>query len=427
MIEQENTNSQMTEDTQNLKKAATSDKKPQKCEIQLQEAGPLSLLVEDEFENVEELRVRGVISGSDVEFFGSVARTYSTMRVLDISQTEGLKEIPRRAFIDCDHLSTIVLPEGIIKFGESSFENCEALVSINFPSSLLSIGVKAFAHCSRLSAIQLPDNLEYIGAKAFRDCDSISSIFVPAKVSDIGAFAFTYAMHLRIFEVDKSNEKYRSEDGVLFSGTVLLQYPQGSEEHKYKIPNGVTKISERAFVHCSLLETVKMPESVMEIGNEAFYFCSNLQSIELPTNVSRIGVDAFLKCQSLQRIDIVNFNNYFDSVDGVVYDENCKRLIIYPDGKEDDEFNIPDTVGSIAPNAFGGNEFLKKITIPASVSSLDNYFFDQFKNLEEIYSYKALTIVPFGFTLKSEDKGSHLTIYKRSSTSIWQKIKKVFE
>ena len=57
-------------------------------------------------------------------------------------------------------------------------------------------------------------------------------------------------MHLRIFEVDKSNEKYRSEDGVLFSGTVLLQYPQGSEEHKYKIPNGVTKF-QMAF--CSLL------------------------------------------------------------------------------------------------------------------------------------------------------------------------------
>ena len=75
MIEQENTNSQMTEDTQNLKKAATSDKKSQKCEIQLQEVGSLSLLVEDEFENVEELRVRGAISGSDVEFFGSVART----------------------------------------------------------------------------------------------------------------------------------------------------------------------------------------------------------------------------------------------------------------------------------------------------------------------------------------------------------------
>ena len=54
------------------------------------------------------------------------------------------------------------------------------------------------------------------------------------------------------------------------------------------ILEGVTKIGELAFSHCTNLTSVTIPESVTEIGEMAFHYCTNLTSVTIPEGVTEI-------------------------------------------------------------------------------------------------------------------------------------------
>ena len=54
------------------------------------------------------------------------------------------------------------------------------------------------------------------------------------------------------------------------------------------IENGVTNISEPAFLRCSNLKSITIPESVTSIGSSAFSGCSSLESITIPYGVTTI-------------------------------------------------------------------------------------------------------------------------------------------
>lgn len=67
-------------------------------------------------------------------------------------------------------------------------------------------------------------------------------------------------------EVDPANPYLSSIDGVLYNkeGTILLQYPTGSELKRYTIPDGVKEIAQEAIDFCRPVELreVVIPPSV---------------------------------------------------------------------------------------------------------------------------------------------------------------------
>lgn len=397
----------------------------EKDELILSAPGQLSLPDEAEFENVCELTVKGVASSTDLEFLGSIARTYGNLRVLDLRAVTGVDKITRRAFIDCESFKNVLLPDCIQIIEESAFEGCENLSSINLPSSLQKIGDKTFAHCIHLSSIKFPNGLLVIGKKAFRDCDSISTLDIPASVTEIGDLAFTYNVHLSEINVSRGNKNYLSDDGVLFGkdGSVLIQFPQGKSQNQFKIPNGVTRICDRAFVHCDSLKKIKMPETLTEIGNEAFYYCSNLESMELPASLKKMGKSIFRECNNLENIQVQASNVSFDSRDGVLYTKDEKELLAYPNGKDKSKFEIPANIATVAEDAFAGNMFIESLSIPDTISDASASFFAQFKGLKEIRMSHEIE-APFGFELSSNNKG--LFVYKLKDSGLWNTIKSFF-
>jgi hypothetical protein len=63
----------------------------------------------------------------------------------------------------------------------------------------------------------------------------------------------------------------------------------------FVIPEGVTKISVRAFEYCTSLASIIIPDSVTEIGEDAFDWCKNLKKVSLPKKV-RLGIGVFRGC-----------------------------------------------------------------------------------------------------------------------------------
>ena len=65
-----------------------------------------------------------------------------------------------------------------------------------------------------------------IGNEAFAYCTNLTSIEIPSGVTSIENYAFSECTSLNSINVDKSNQKYSSEDGILFDKgkTKLITY-----------------------------------------------------------------------------------------------------------------------------------------------------------------------------------------------------------
>ena len=155
---------------------------------------------------------------------------------------EGVTEISRFAFSDCENLRFVELPNSLNIIGEGAFYFCKSLTSIEIPDSVTEIRYSAFNFCSYLKTVRLPKNLKEIGATTFQSCKSLTTLV---------------------------------------------------------IPNSVTTIGCNAFYGCSNLTSVVIPSSVTTIGSFAFYGCNNLTSIEIPNGVTTIGSFAFYDCNNL--------------------------------------------------------------------------------------------------------------------------------
>ncbi len=132
----------------------------------------------------------------------------------------------------------------------------------------------------------------------------VDNIVIPSTVTLIQPNAFD-EMATKKFTVDKSNNNYKSVDGVIFSadGKKLVLYPRSSTEKIYTVPDGVTEIVSWAF-NKSILETVILPSSLKVIGSYAFCYCSNLYAIVIPEGITDINEGAFLDCASLNTLYI---------------------------------------------------------------------------------------------------------------------------
>ena len=57
------------------------------------------------------------------------------------------------AFVYCNGLTSISIPQGVTNIGHNSFFNCIGLTSISIPQRVTSIGHSAFYGCTRLTTI----------------------------------------------------------------------------------------------------------------------------------------------------------------------------------------------------------------------------------------------------------------------------------
>ena len=298
-------------------------------------------------------------------------------------------------FYGCRSLTRIEIPSSVTSIECLAFYGCTSLTSIEIPSSVTRIAAQVFYGCTSLTSIEIPSSVTSIGMWAFYNCTSLTSIEIPSSVASIGIYAFSRCVSLNSINVDKSNQEYSSEDGILFDKDKkeLICYPAEKKEKEYNIPSSVTSIGTYAFGNCTNLTRIEIPSSVTSIGGGAFDNCTSLTRIEIPSSVTSIGTYAFSLCVSLNSINVDKSNQEYSSEDGILFDKGKTKLITYPAGKKEKEYNIPSSVTSIGDYAFDNCTSLTRIEIPSSVTSIGREAFEKCERLTSIEIPSSVTSI----------------------------------
>ncbi|MBE6648656.1 MAG: leucine-rich repeat domain-containing protein [Ruminococcaceae bacterium] len=343
---------------------------------------------------------------------------------------EGITSVTGDTFYGFNKLEKITLPDSVNKIGDSAFDCCISLKEVDFGEGVVSIGRNAFEFCIELESVKLPESLESLGCVSFSCCEKLKTVHMGSKLKEIGWSAFDDCHEDIRFFLNEENPFLVCEDGVFFSEDkkTLLYYCNVKKNETYTIPEGIVKIAPYAFLNSENLKKVDFPQSIQIIDEMAFCNNSNLHIVTIPDSVTEIGKGAFGGCINLERvyigkgvsselesvfvlsaciseISVSEENMHFSSVDGVLFNKDKTKLIMYPAAKGGVVYEVPSTVNEIGRGAFSNSNFLgvilpdnlvsvgesafsnstiEEINIPASVTSLGENAFRDCESLKKI-------------------------------------------
>ncbi len=275
----------------------------------------------------------------------------------------------------------VTVSTGVTYVSSQAFSGCEDLEIIDFkapakgePVQELTISNSAFFQCGNLTTVNLPARLKSVSVKNYvvdkRASGSPATYTVSKMVGDGATTSFYMCYSLEAINVAEGGSYYSSQDGVLYNalGTELLLFPESktpvySEDSdgtasqvsgKFKIPSGVTKIGNGAFLGAKNLKEVIISNTVLEVGECAFYGASYIEKTLFEGgsigNAMKVGRYAFRGCEYMEEL---------------VFGAGCN-------------------VGSLGEGAFMGCESLNKLSLPASMREIGDQAFRGCESLAEI-------------------------------------------
>ncbi len=183
----------------------------------------------------------------------------------------GLKSLPDSAFMYCESLCSVRLPQSVSIVGEHAFEGCRNLSSVTLPDSLKVIGHGAFASCGSLLLDKLPQSLVKIDDAAFGYCDNLAVSSLPESIVEIGHRAFVNCRNITIT----------------------------------KLPPLLKIIEGGTFQECSKMLVEELPQELVSIGDYAFVN-NSIERMTIPASVRSIGEYAFDSCESLATVTVLS-------------------------------------------------------------------------------------------------------------------------
>ena len=151
-------------------------------------------------------------------------------------------------------------------------------------------------------------------------------------------------------------------------------------------------ISKGMFAQCQYLQQLLLPDGIQTIEEGAFEGCTMLSRLRLPSDLTHFQPSA--GCDNLREVEVPASCMRFCTIDGVLYDKSQTALMWYPEGKDDNEFTVPDGVRTIGDYAFRYAD-IRQIDLSASINSLGQRAFCGSK-LEHVVLPNGISILPYG-------------------------------
>ena len=286
-------------------------------------------------------------------------------------------EIENKAFMGCNTLTSLNIPEGVTSIGECAFSGCTGLTSVVIGNSVTSIGEQAFYKCSSLASINIPKSVTKIGYEAFYGCSSIE--YVTLNCPNIKTW---------------------------FSGFTSIK--------EIVLGEGVTSIGDKAFYGCSnLMEVTFKSVTPPTFGKDVFSGINAKAIVNYPEgsdysalklSFSNLGAEIMNGATWVVEDDgtayvYPNGSDYLWGYDG---EKTIKKVYAYDfktigrfSGSSIEEFYAlstgAPTLETVGDGAFSGCTNLKTVCLQSSVTEIGWNAFYECHSLKYIHLPEGLT------------------------------------
>ena len=234
------------------------------------------------------------------------------------------------------------------------FRGCTSLEEVNFPNTLVNIGQSAFYGCTSLTRIDLPSSIRSIAGMAFYNLNiPITGVETLTSIGDL-SFAGSFTGMQEVYFRDLS---YIGARALLNTGNTKFRFGR-SMTYFYAANQGTQGICSSS-LSTKYLEEVVFEGNVTAIGPCAFYAQTALTTINLPTSIVTLAGSCFYNTGFTNIIYLPNLT--YLGASAFNYSKITKVTSI-------------GSITTIPDYAFANTQNLTEITIPDTVTSIDQYF-----------------------------------------------------
>lgn len=325
----------------------------------------------------------GILGIADEAFYDerTCFSSKSSINLYKITIPETIKYIGDSSFLNCDNLTSLILPQGVLHMGEYAYgyhhdgranptysgrgNNIYSRYNSVIENYAIynRIGYHEFSPIAVDSSVSDNDfyyhnledgTVEITGYKGQSSEIHIPSYIQSKKVTKIGNNAFEYAA-----ETAPKIQSVIIPDTVVYIGRYAFfgcEYLQSVE-----FGANIRRIEDSAFRYCKKLDKISLPNSVMSIGEYCFSDCTSLTDASLGQLI-KMHRNAFSFCYNLKYL---NFGNRIIDIDYQAF-EYCSSLR---------SFSVPDSVLFVGENAFVNCTALESVYLRDNIEKIDSCAF----------------------------------------------------
>lgn len=284
------------------------------------------------------------------------------------------------------------IPSGVTSIGLSAFSNCLSLTSVIIPSTVTSIGNRAFENCSSLESVTISNGVTSIGDGAFYNCSSLTSITIPESVTSYSSTALEGCVSLT--KITFLCDVYK----------LCLPYGGCASLEEVNIGSLVSSLNSYPFDNCPFLASINVdPDNQYYSSVDGVLY--NKEKTELlaiperytgtfviPESVTYFTWNTIYECQYITQLVASPNSQKYSTENGILYNKEKTSLLVCPPGYVG-PCDIPDSVTYIRNSAFYNCSSLTSVTIPNGVTSIDGRTFQNCSSLLEFRIPESVTII----------------------------------
>ncbi|MBR5536099.1 MAG: leucine-rich repeat protein [Clostridia bacterium] len=256
----------------------------------------------------------------------------------------------------------------------------------------------------KTGSYEIPEGVTTIGERAFDDTH-LSAVTIPESVKTISDGAFPVSYYLKDVYYNITSSQWEDTESFYIGG--------GNNAFN----NANLHLRDCEFIE-DVLEFFLNGDAYTVVGCKDYATEALIPATYKGKPVTEVDPYAFAFKERLEKIMVEEGSEYFTSAEGVVFTKDMKTLLVYPAGKADESYAIPDGVEAIASQAFAGSGNLKNVDLGSSLAAIGTWAFEG-SGIVEVTIPETVSVITTGaFATMSLEKvyfGTHITSIERNA------------